>query len=227
VLVSGAAGTGKSTLAAHFAHAGVQRGERCLYLAFEESAQQIVRNMRSIGIDLEPGMQRGLLQIQAQRPTHLGLEAHLVALHRLISEWQPEIVVMDPISNLRSIGSDLEVKSMLARLLDFMKGREITVLVTSLTSGEATSYQSDEGVSSLMDVWMALQNIERNGERNRALQIVKARGTAHSNQVREFVLTDRGVMLVPIHRRLDGQVLVGTSRQTEQDAEGASAAAPA
>lgn len=227
VLVSGAAGTGKSTLAAHFAHAGVQRGERCLYLAFEESAQQIVRNMRSIGLDLEPGRHKGLLQIQAQRPTHLGLEAHLLALHRLISEWQPEIVVMDPISNLRSIGSDLEVKSMLARLLDFMKGRDITALVTSLTSGQAMSYQSDEGVSSLMDVWMALQNIERNGERNRALQIVKARGSAHSNQVREFVLSDRGVTLVPIHRRLDGQVLVGTSRQTEQDAEAASGAAPA
>jgi circadian clock protein KaiC len=226
VLVSGQAGTGKSSLAAHFAHAAVQRGERCLFLAFDESTQQIVRNMRSIGIDLESGMRKGLLQIHAQRPTHLGLEAHLVAVHRLINEWQPEIVVFDPMSNLDSIGTQLEVKLMLSRLLDYMKGRGITALATSLTGDNGTSYQTDIGVSSLMDVWMVLQNVEANGERNRTLQIIKARGTAHSNQIREFVLTDGGLRLVPIHRRLDGQVLVGTSRQADQVADAPMQLAP-
>ena len=221
ILVSGQAGTGKSSLAAHFAHAAVQRDERCLYLAFEESAQQIVRNMRSIGIDLESGVRKGLLQIHAQRPTHLGLEAHLVAVHRLVNEWRPTVVVLDPVSNLSNIGSLLEVKSMLSRLLDFIKGLEITALATSLTSGDGTSYQTDVGVSSLMDVWMVLQNVEANGERTRTLQIIKARGTAHSNQIREFLLTEDGLKLLAVHRQLDGQVLVGTSRQTEQDADAA------
>ena len=223
VLISGQAGTGKSSLAAHFAHAAVQRGERCLYLAFEESPAQIVRNMRSIGIDLQAGVRKGLVQMQAQRPTHFGLEAHLVAVHRLISEWRPEIVIMDPISNLTSIGTPLEVKSMLSRLLDFMKGLEITTLSTSLIAEGSASYQTDVGVSSLMDVWMVVQNAESNGERNRALQIIKARGSAHSNQVREFVLTDTGLKLIEVHRRLDGRVLVGTSRQTDQGADAARA----
>jgi len=221
VLVSGQAGTGKSSLAAHFAHAAAQRAERCLYLAFEESAQQIVRNMRSIGIDLESDVRKGLLQIHAQRPTHLGLEAHLVAVHRLINEWHPTVVVLDPVSNLTNIASPLDVKSMLSRLLDFLKGLEITALATSLTGGGGTSYQSDIGVSSLMDAWMVLQNVEANGERNRALQIIKARETSHSNQIREFVLTDEGLKLVPIHRRLDGRVLVGTSREVQQDTDAA------
>ena len=221
VLVSGQAGTGKSSLAAYFAHAAVQRGERCLYLAFEESAQQIVRNMRSIGLDLESGVQKGLLQIHAQRPTRLGLEAHLMAVHRLINGWNPSVVVLDPVSNLTTIGSPLEVKLMLSRLLDFMKGLEITALATSLTGGDGTSYQSDIGMSSLMDVWMVLQNLEANGERNRALQIIKARGTSHSNQTREFVLTDEGLKLVPLHRRLDGRVMLGTSREVQQDADAA------
>jgi circadian clock protein KaiC len=130
---------------------------------------------------------------------------------------------MDPISNLTSIGTPLEVKSMLSRLLDFMKGLEITALSTSLLAEGSTSYQTDVGVSSLMDVWMVLQNAESNGERNRALQIIKARGSAHSNQVREFVLTDTGLKLIEVHRRLDGRVLVGTSRQTDQGADAARA----
>jgi circadian clock protein KaiC len=224
VLISGQAGTGKSSLAALFARAAVQRGERCLYFGFEESPDQIVRNMRSIGIDLAAGVRKGLLQIQAQRPTHFGLEAHLVAIHRLISEWRPEIVIMDPISNLTSIGTPLEVKSMLSRLQDFVKGLGITTLSTFLIAEGNTSYQTDVGVSSLMDVWMLLQNVESNGERNRALQIVKARGSAHSNQIREFVLTDTGLKLIDVHRRVDGRVLVGSSRQTDQGADAERAA---
>jgi circadian clock protein KaiC len=216
VLLSGTAGTGKSSLAAHFAEAACRRGERCLYLAFEESPSQIARNMRSIGLDLERWLRRDLLRIHARRPTSLGLEAHLLAIHRLIEEWQPRVVVMDPVTNLIAVGSEVEVKAMLARLIDFMKLREITVMFTSLTDGADTAERTDLGVSSLMDVWMLLGNLESNGERNRTIQIVKARGMTHSNQVREFVLTDRGFKLVEVARRADGSVAIGSARDAQQ-----------
>jgi len=216
VLVSGTAGTGKSSLAAHFAKAACRRGERCLYFAFEESASQIARNMRSIGIDLEPWMRRDLLRVHAARPTALGLEAHLVAMHRLIEDYEPRVVVVDPVTNLIAVGSDIEVKAMLARLIDFMKMRQITALFTSLTQGSAAAEATDLGVSSLMDVWMLLGNLEANGERNRAIQVVKARGMAHSNQVREFVMTDRGITLVDVSRRADGSVAIGSARGAQQ-----------
>jgi circadian clock protein KaiC len=216
VLVSGTAGTGKSSLAAHFVGAGCRRGERCLYFAFEESPSQITRNMRSIGIDLEPWIRRGLLRVYAERPTALGLEAHLVAMHRLIDDWQPRVVVVDPVTNMIAVGSEIEVKAMLARLIDFMKLRQITALFTSLTEGGGAAERTDLGVSSLMDVWMLLGNLEANGERNRAIQIVKARGMAHSNQVREFVMTDRGIMLLDVSRRADGSVAIGAARGVQQ-----------
>ena len=216
VLVSGTAGTGKSSLAAHFADATCRRGERCLYFAFEESASQIARNMRSIGIDLEPWVRRDLLRVHAQRPTTLGLEAHLVAMHRLIDEWRPRVVVVDPVTNMIAVGSETEVKAMLARLIDFMKQRQITALFTSLTEGGGAAERTDLGVSSLMDVWMLLGNTESNGERNRAIQIVKARGMPHSNQVREFVMTSKGVSLVDISRRADGSVAIGSARGAQQ-----------
>lgn len=223
VLISGTAGTGKSSLAAHFADAACRRGERCLYFAFEESASQIVRNMRSIGIDLEPAMKRDLLRIHAQRPTALGLEAHLVAMHRMIDDWQPRVVVVDPVTNMIAVGSEIEVKAMLARLIDFMKLRQITAQFTSLTDSGGTAERTDLGVSSLMDVWMLVGNLETNGERNRTLQIVKARGMAHSNQVREFVMTDRGIALVDVSRRADGTVAIGSARSAQQpDVGGAS-----
>ena len=215
VLVSGTAGTGKSSLAAHFAEAACRRGERCLYFAFEESPSQITRNMRSIGIDLEPWVRRGLLRVHAQRPTALGLEAHLVAMHRLIDEWRPRVVIVDPVTNLIAVGSEIEVKAMLARLIDFMKLRQITALFTSLTEGGGAAERTDLGVSSLMDVWMLLGNLEANGERNRAIQIVKARGMAHSNQVREFVMTDHGITLVDISRGADGSVAIGSARDAQ------------
>jgi circadian clock protein KaiC len=216
VLVSGTAGTGKSSLASHFAEAACRRGERCLYLAFEESPDQITRNMRSIGLDLEHWMRRDLLRVHAQRPTALGLEAHLVAMYRLIDEWQPRVVVLDPVTNMIAVGSEMEVKAMLARLIDFMKLRQITALFTSLTEGGAAAERTDLGVSSLMDVWMLLGNLEANGERNRAIQIVKARGMAHSNQVREFVMTDHGIMLIDVSRRADGSVAIGSARGAQQ-----------
>jgi len=216
VLVSGTAGTGKSSLVSHFAEAACRRGERCLYLAFEESPSQITRNMRSIGIDLEPWRRRDLLRVHAQRPTALGLEAHLVAIHRLIGDWKPRVVVVDPVTNLISVGSETEVKAVLARLIDFMKLRQITALFTSLTEGGRAAERTDLGVSSLMDVWMLLGNLEANGERNRTIQIVKARGMAHSNQVREFVMTDRGIILVDVSRRADGSVAIGSARGAQQ-----------
>jgi circadian clock protein KaiC len=212
VLVSGTAGTGKSSLAAHFANAACRRGEQCIYFAFEESPSQIMRNMRSIGIALEPWMRRGLLRVHAERPTALGLEAHLVAMHRLIDQWQPRVVIVDPVTNLIAVGSELEVKAMLARLIDFMKLRQITALFTSLTEGGGAAERTDLGVSSLMDIWMLLGNPEANGERNRTIQIVKARGMAHSNQVREFVMSDGGITLVDISRRADGSVAIGAAR---------------
>jgi circadian clock protein KaiC len=216
VLVSGTAGTGKSSLASHFAEAACRRGERCLYFALEESPSQLTRNMRSIGIDLEPWVRRNLLRVHAQRPTALGLEAHLVAMHRLIDDWKPRVVVVDPITNMIAVGSEIEVKAMLARLIDFMKLRQITALFTSLTEGGVVAERTDLGVSSLMDVWMLVGNPEANGERNRTLQIVKARGMAHSNQVREFLMTDHGVMLVDVSRRVDGSVAVGSARDAQQ-----------
>jgi len=195
VLVSGTAGSGKSSVAAHFVDAACRRGERSLYFAFEESPNQITRNMRSVGIDLEPWVHQGLLHIHAQRPTAYGLEAHLVAMYRLIDQWQPHVVVTDPVTALMSVGSELEVKMMLARLIDFMKSRQITTLFTSLTDAGGAAERTDIGVSSLMDTWILLANLEANGERNRGIQIVKARGIAQSNQVREFALTDQGVAL--------------------------------
>ena len=216
VLVSGTAGTGKSSLAAHFVAAACRRGERCLYFAFEESPSQITRNMKSIGIDLEPLMRRDRLRVHAERPTALGLEAHLVAMHRLIEDWKPRVVVVDPVTNLIAVGSELEVKAMLARLIDFMKLGQITAVFTSLTEGGGAAERTDLGVSSLMDVWMLLGNPEANGERNRVIQIVKARGMAHSNQVREFVMGDRGISLVDISRRADGSVAIGAARGVQQ-----------
>ena len=216
VLASGTAGTGKSSRAVHFADAACRRGERCLYFAFEESPNQITRNMRSIGIDLEPFVRRGLLRVHARRPTALGLEAHLVEMHRLIDDWKPQVVVVDPVTNLIAVGSEVEVKAMLARLIDFMKLRQITALFTSLTEGGNAAERTDLGVSSLMDVWMLVGNVEANGERNRTIQIVKARGMAHSNQVREFVMTDHGIVLMDISRRTDGTVVIGSARGAQE-----------
>jgi len=211
ILVSGSAGTGKTSLAGYFADAACRRGESALYFAFEESAAQIVRNLRSIGTDLEPSLRKGLLQVHAARPTTSGLEGHLSAMHRLIEEKKPRVVAVDPISNLISVGTSVEVKAMLARLIDFMKVRQMTALFTSLTIDEGHPEGTDIGISSFMDTWLVLRNIEMNGERIRTLDVVKSRGMPHSNQVREFVLTSHGLKLLDVVRD-QGRVLVGSER---------------
>jgi circadian clock protein KaiC len=211
VLISGGAGTGKSTLAVAFAVAACQRGERCLYLAFEESPSQIIRNMRSIGFHLEPFVKEGLLRFHASRPTCQGLESHLAAAHDFVTGFGPSAVVFDPITNLTAVGSLSDAKSMLARLIDFLKARQITLLATSLTAGDDAEEQSEVGVSSVMDTWILVRNLESNGERNRGLYILKSRGTAHSNQVREFVLSSKGIQLVDVYTG-SGTVLAGSAR---------------
>jgi len=218
ILISGTAGAGKSSMAAHFVNAAVTRGERCLYFAFEESERQIVRNMRSIGIELDPWIQRGLLQVHSARPNLHGLEMHLVMMHKLIKEYQPQVVVIDPITNLTTIGTQSEVKAALIRLIDFLKTQEITALFTSLTADQTQLEQTEIGISSLMDAWILLQMIESNGERNRGLYILKARGIDHSNQIREFHLTAKGIQLVDVYLGAEG-VLTGTARLAQEAKE--------
>jgi circadian clock protein KaiC len=216
LLISGTAGTGKTSLCAHFVDAACRRRERSLYVASEESPLQILRNARSIGIDLKPWSEKGLLQFQAVRPTFYSLEMHLAMLHKLINDFKPRIVVMDPLTNFLGIGSELEVKAMLTRLIDFLKLHQITGMFTSLTSGSSGNLeQTNIGISSLMDSWLLLCDIEINGERNRGLYVLKSRGMAHSNQIREFVLTDHGVELADVYLGAGG-VLTGTARQAQE-----------
>jgi circadian clock protein KaiC len=214
ILVSGTAGTGKSTLAAHFIAAACTRGERAIVFAFEESQDQIIRNMRSVGIDLERFVKKGLLKFQNARPSALGLEVHLAMIHKAITEFDPAVVVIDPITNFLGVSDRTETKSMLTRLIDFLKIRKITGMFTSLTSAESAIEDSEVDVSSLMDAWLLVRTIESNGERNRGLYILKARGIAHSNQVREFLLTDHGVELIDAYIGADG-VLMGSARSSQ------------
>lgn len=218
ILVTGMAGTGKSTIAAAFAAATCQRGEKCLYLAFEEAPQQILRNMRSIGMDLEPYIQQELLQIQALRPTAHGLEVHLVQIHRSLSYFQPTTVIIDPISNLTLTGSPLQVKAFFMRLIDYLKSQQVTVLMNNLISGGSSLENTEIGISSLMDTWLEVRVIESNGERNRILQLIKSRGMEHSNQVREFRLTSQGIELVDVYLGQD-KVLTGTARAIQELAD--------
>jgi circadian clock protein KaiC len=214
ILVSGTAGTGKSTIAAHFIEAACQRGERALFFAFEESQDQIIRNMRSIGIDLEKFVKKGLLKFHNARPSAWGLEIHLALIHKSISEFNPAVVVVDPITNFLAVGDSIETKQMLTRLIDFLKMRQITGMFTSLTSAQSEVEDSEVGVSSLMDAWLLVRTIESNGERNRGLYILKARGIAHSNQVREFLLTDHGIELIDAYIGSEG-VLMGSARSSQ------------
>jgi circadian clock protein KaiC len=214
ILVSGTAGTGKSTIAAHFVEAACSRGERALFFAFEESQDQIIRNMRSVGIELERFVKKGLLQFHNARPAAFGLEVHLALIHKAIADFDPGVVIVDPVTNFLAVGNDIETKSMLTRLIDFLKVRQITAIFTSLTSATTEIEDSEVGVSSLMDAWLLVKNIESNGERNRGLYILKARGIAHSNQVREFVLTDHGIELLDAYIGSEG-VLMGSARSSQ------------
>ncbi len=222
VLITGTAGSGKSTLAASFVDAACRRGERCLYIDFEESRDQVARNMSSVGLDLDQWSKKGLLTHEAWRPTQFGIEMHLLRIHKLIEKVKPQCVVIDPITNLLNGSSDKEVYSMLMRLMDFLKVTGITAVFLSLTSGGADLEQTTVGISSLTDTWILLRDLELNGERNRCLYVLKSRGMAHSNQLREFVITDHGIRLLPVYIG-PGGVLTGSSRVTQESAERAEA----
>jgi circadian clock protein KaiC len=215
ILLTGTAGTGKTSLAATFVDAACRRGEKCLYLAFEESQDQIIRNMRSIGVNLQPHVSRGLLKFHASRPTFYGLEMHLLVTHLLVEQHAPAIVVIDPVTNLVSGGSAGDVHAMAMRLVDYLKGRGITTVMTTLTSGGDHLEQSEINISSLIDTWLLVRDIEGGGERNRGLYILKSRGMAHSNQIREFRLSDQGIELLDVYLGPDG-VLTGSARLVQE-----------
>ena len=219
ILVSGTAGSGKSTLSAHFADATCRRGERCLYLAFEESPDQIVRNMRSVGIDLQPWLDQGLLRLEASRPAMHGLEMHLAQIHRRVAEFKPHSVIIDPMSNFGASGQSLDAAAaMLLRLIDFLKSEGITAMFVNLTSGGHALEATDVGVSSLIDTWLVLRDIEAGGERNRGLYVIKSRGMKHSNQIREFVITSSGIDLLDVYVGPEG-VLTGSLRLSQEARE--------
>jgi circadian clock protein KaiC len=222
ILVSGSAGSGKSSVAAHFVDAAARRGERTLYLAFEESPAQIVRNMRSIGIDLEPAVKQDLLKVHAARSNQCGLEMHLASLHKQVREFRPHVVVIDPVSSLAQAGSLQDAAGMVTRLIDYLKVEGITNFMTCLTSREGRLEATDLAISSFVDTWLLLRDIELGGERNRAMYILKSRGMAHSNQVREFLLTDRGIRLAEAYLGPEG-VLTGSARQAQEARERAAA----
>jgi circadian clock protein KaiC len=223
VLVSGTAGAGKTSLAGAFVDAAARRGERALYFAFEESPHQISRNMASIGIHLEPWVRQRRLQFHAARPTLFGLEMHLLTIHDQIRKFRPQVVVFDPITNLITAGTEIEAKSMLTRLIDYLKMEEVTALFTSLTLGGTTEDQTTVGISSLMDTWLLLRNLEAGGQRDRVLYVLKSRGMAHSNQVREFILSDKGIGLIDVYSG-GGDVLTGSARMAQEARESAASA---
>ena len=224
ILISGTAGAGKTSVAAHFVDAACRRGERCSFFVFEESESQILRNMRSIGLDLKQWVDKGLLQIKASRPTMLGLEMHLVTMHKHIERFKPHNVIMDPITDFEAVGTRGDAKAMLLRIVDFLKSRQITAVFTSLTSEDSVPGNTDVGISSLIDTWLLLRNLEQAGERNRGLYILKSRGMAHSNQVREFILTDHGAKLMDVALGPDG-IVTGSARAAQETLEASSAVA--
>lgn len=226
ILVSGTAGTGKTSIAASFADASCRRGERCLYFAFEESPQQILRNMRSIGVDLNPWLKKGLLRLHASRPTLHGIEMHLALIHKMVNDFDPQVVLIDPISNLATAGTESEAESMMLRLIDHLKARQVTALFTNLTAGGDAWEHTDIGVSSLIDTWILLRDIELAGERNRGLYVLKSRGMKHSNQIREFLITAEGIRLEDVYAGPEG-VLTGSMRAAQEDRERAAALARA
>jgi circadian clock protein KaiC len=224
ILVSGTAGTGKTTLAASFAHATAKRGERVLYLAFEESPRQLVRNMKSVGLDLQPLVDKGLIRMHASRPTFHGLEMHLVQIHKMVQEFEPAAVIIDPISNFSSGGTVADAQMMLLRLIDFLKSLQVTTLMTHLTSGGRAMEATDVGISSIIDTWLLVRDIELGGERNRGLYVLKSRGMKHSNQIREFVITSQGIDLLDVYVGPEG-VLTGSMRAAQEARERAAALA--
>jgi len=218
ILISGTAGTGKSIISSNFAHAAGQRGERTLFFSFEESPNQIIRNMHSIGLRMEPLVKSGLLRFHSARPSLYGLEMHLATMFKEIAEFKPHVVVVDPITSLMDLGTVSEGKGMVTRLIDYLKAGQVTSLFTSLTQGGHALQQSESGMSSLMDAWLLLQDFEGNGERNRVLYVLKARGMAHSNQIREFLISNHGIDVVDAYIGASG-VLTGSARVAQGDRE--------
>ncbi len=217
ILVSGMAGTGKTTMAAHFVDAACRRGEKAVYFAFEESPRQIARNMRSVGIDLQQWVDAGLLRFSATRPCSWGLEMHLARMHKEVETFNPEVVIVDPIYNLNAVGGANEVRLMLLRLIDYFKSRKVTTLLTGADIGQG-NHAGHAEVSSLMDAWVQVQMIEGCGERNRGLYVLKARGIAHSNEIREFLLSDQGIRLRDAYLG-QGEVLTGSARAAQEARE--------
>lgn len=215
ILLSGTAGTGKSSLSAFFAKSVCDRGEKCIYFAFEESPSQIVRNMRSIGLDLQPCIDSGQLTIHSTRPMHYGLEMHLAIMQRMIKRSGVTAVIIDPVSNFEALGSLRDVNAMLIRLVDFLKAEGITGIFVSLNSGGSATESTEVGMSSLMDTWLLLRDLEVNGERNRGMYVLKSRGTAHSNQIREFILDRTGVHLREVYLGPEG-VMTGSARTAQE-----------
>jgi circadian clock protein KaiC len=214
ILLTGTPGTGKTIVAANFAQAAAMRGERVLFFSFEESPNQIIRNMHSIGLRMEPLVKRDLLRFHSARPSLYGLEMHLATMFKEIATFKPDVVIVDPITSLMDAGTDSESKGMVTRLIDYLKGGQVTSLFTSLTQGGHALQQSEMAMSSLMDSWLLLQDFEGNGERNRVLYVLKARGMAHSNQIREFLISDRGIDLVDAYIGPSG-VLTGSARAAQ------------
>ncbi len=224
ILLTGTPGTGKTIVAANFASAACKRGERTLFFSFEESPNQIIRNMHSIGLRLEPFVKRDLLRFHSARPSLYGLEMHLATMFKEIATFQPAVVVVDPITSLMDVGTAAECRGMVTRLVDYLKAKQVTTLFTSLTQGGHALQQSEASMSSLMDSWLLLQDFEGNGERNRVLYVLKARGMRHSNQVREFLISDKGVDLVDAYIGPSG-VLTGSARAAQTASEKAEALA--
>jgi circadian clock protein KaiC len=217
VLVSGTAGTGKSTLAAQFCDATCRRGERAMYFAFEESEAEIRRNMASVGINLAQWADAGILEFRCSRPSILGLEAHLFAMQKSVGEFDPAVVVMDPISDFLRVGTGLDVSAMLTRQVDFLKARGVTAMLTSLNSDSELAH-ADQQLASLVDTWLLVKSMEGNGEHNRLLYVNKSRGMSHSNQIREFLLTSQGIELADVYVGPQG-VLTGSARQAQEAKE--------
>ena len=224
VLLSGTAGTGKTSVAAHLAQVTCARGERCLFFSFEESASQILRNMRTIGIDLQAFIRKDILRIHSSRPTVFGLEMHLVRMHKLISQFQPSVVIVDPVSNLQTAGTKEDTTNLFVRLVDFLREKGILGFLVSLTGGAKPLEATDEAISSMVDTWLLLRDLESNGERNKVLYVLKSRGMDHSNQLREFHITSKGVKLVNAYLGPEG-VLTGSARLAQETQEIAAAQA--
>jgi len=211
ILVSGTSGTGKTNISGYFADAACRSGDKCLFVAFEESPQQITRNLQSIGINLEPHIKAGLLQFRAVRAASQGLEMHLASLYKVIQKFKPQVVVIDPITTLASSSNVRDSQNMLSRMMDMLKAENITAMMTSLTQGHVNLEQTENSVSSFADTWLLLRDFEVNGERNRLMYVLKSRGTHHSNQVREFIISDNGINLVDVYLGPEG-MLTGSAR---------------